>query len=284
MYLALERVTRPASVEEALRELRSAGPGAAYLGGGSDLNVRGHEELRTLVDLQALPLKKVEATAQEIRIGALVTLAQLRREPLLAQRPFGIVREAAAGYAVVALQNRGTIGGRVMLDRGDQDLPPALLALGARLRLARLEGEKVVETTIDYPVGGQARAALRGALLLEVILPRRPGTSGFRRFGRLAVDAPLATVAVVLRTGEARVAVNAQGPRAGDLRLLGRAAGLLEGWNGSRPADWKDHLREAALAELPSWSDALVSGEYRRDLTATLVVRAAAAAAGEETP
>src|SRR5262245_29020780 len=83
MYLALERVVRPASVEAALREWRGAGPGAALIAGRTELNVRGHEDVRALVDLQALPLKKVEVTAQEVRIGALVTLSQLRREQAL---------------------------------------------------------------------------------------------------------------------------------------------------------------------------------------------------------
>lgn len=283
MYLSLSKYRRPESVEEALRLVADAGPNAAFLAGGTDLNVHGHEHLEEVVDLQALALDGIVLTKDELRLGASVTLGKLRRDAAIAEDPhFTALRQAAAAFAVVGIQNRATLGGRIRVERPDQDLPAALLALGARLVVQRLKGGAPVTETHDYPVGAAARAALEGALITEVIVPRTKGPSCLRRFGRSAVDRPLMTCAAALCGEEVRLAANLQGPAAADLALLSKTAKLATGWLAARPADWRAQARASLLSEVGAHGDAFASGEYRRDLAATLTLRALAAVLGEE--
>jgi xanthine dehydrogenase small subunit len=279
MYLALRRYSRPQSIDECMRLYHEPGERAALLSGGTDLNAGGHEALTHVVDLQALPLDVIHVEASEIRLGARVTLARLRHDPALADPWLGALREAAAAYAILALQNRSTLGGRVASDRSDLDLPPALAALGARVELVRPDGAREV---IDYPLGA-ARAALAGALVTAVIVPRpRHGVSALRRFGRTAVDVPLATVAAARADGVVRIAANLQGPSAADMRRMTRAEAYIAAIGDSHPpATWRADVRAALTADAASWTDPWASGAYRNDLTATLGLRAVAAIFGE---
>ncbi|MBI4953510.1 MAG: FAD binding domain-containing protein [Myxococcales bacterium] len=281
MYLALQRYSRPSTVHECLELLHAQGGRAALLSGGTDLNAREHEALTHVIDLQALPLAEVRASADSLRLGARVTLARLRREPALARPELAALREAAGAYAVVALQNRATLGGRIMVDRGTEDLPTALVALGAELELARRVDGQIVTEREPYPVGQRARAALEGALVCAVVLPLGTGRSALRRFGRTAVDQPLASVAAASRAGAIHLAANVQGPGAADLRTLPRSEALASAWLAGRPADWRAQARVALLGELAACEDPWASGDYRRDLSATLGVRALAAVFGE---
>lgn len=281
MYLALERYSRPASIDECLRLLAEPGERAAILSGGTDLNAGGHEALTHVVDVQALPIGHLTAADDAIALGAGVTLGRVRRDPLLAASMFDALREAAAAYAVVAVQNRATLGGRVMTARADQDVLPALVALDAKLRVAKLVDGRVVESIVDAPVGPAAREALAGAVVLEVRLPTGDGVSALRRFGRTAVDVPLATVAAARRGSSVRVAANQQGPSAADLRRLATLEELASSWGDARPASWRADARAAALEDLAAWADPWASGEYRKDLSATLAVRALSAVLGE---
>jgi carbon-monoxide dehydrogenase medium subunit len=281
MYLALERYSRPASIEECLRMLAEPGQNAALLSGGSDLNAGGHEALSHVIDLQALPLDRIATAGGVLRLGARVTLGRARREPALAGPLFAALREAAAAYASIPMQNRATLGGRVACDRPDQDVPPALLALGARLAVVRLRQGVLEEAEIDVPEGPEARAALDGALVTEIRIPLGEGTSALRRFGRTAVDVPLATVAAARRGESVRLAANQQASSAAGLRRLRETEALVASWGARRPSGWRAEARSSALAELAAHEDPWASGAYRQDLSATLAVRALAAVLGE---
>ncbi len=279
MYLALERYSRPETVAECLRLYEE--PGAALLSGGTELNAGGHEELTQVIDLQALPLTEISIDSGELRIGAAVTLGQLRHHPAVQADALGALQAATAAFANVPIQNRATIGGRIASNRSDQDVPPALLALGARVKLCRLSQGKVEETEIDYPTGS-ARSVLARALIVGVTIPLTAEVSALRRFGRTKVDTPLATCAAARAGNAIRLAANVQGFSAADLTRLDATEQLTTTWTDSRPADWRDLARVTLLGELESYTDARAGGDYRRDLTATLAVRALAAVFGEE--
>ncbi len=282
MYLALERYSRPESIQQCLELLNEPEQRAALLSGGTDLNVSGHEQLTHVIDLQALSLDSIEERGDELRIGSCVTLGRLRRDAHLQRPCFAALQQAAGGLANVGIQNRSTIGGRIVVDRADQDVPPALAAIGAKLRLARLEDGKLGEQLIDYPVGTTARKALTNALVMQVVLPISPGRSARRRFGRSAVDVPLGCCAAMHDGSAYRLVAGLQGPGAAGLKRLDQAEQMLGSWGGSPPEDWRQTLRAALLDELEELSDAWASGSYRKDLSATLMTRAVAAVLGEQ--
>jgi CO/xanthine dehydrogenase FAD-binding subunit len=103
---------RPGSLEEALDLL--ADPGAAPLGGGTDLAGQVDRGIRTpslLVDLQALGLEGIEQRDGGVELGAAATLATLAASPLL--EPYAAVRAAAGAAASPLLRNAGTVGGNL---------------------------------------------------------------------------------------------------------------------------------------------------------------------------
>jgi xanthine dehydrogenase YagS FAD-binding subunit len=103
---------RPASLEEALELL--AQPGAAPLGGGTDLAGQVDRGIRSpalLVDLQATGLDELAADGGALVIGAAVTLAELAASPLV--EPYRAVALAASHAASPLLRNVGTVGGNL---------------------------------------------------------------------------------------------------------------------------------------------------------------------------
>ncbi|MFG3516815.1 FAD binding domain-containing protein [Streptomyces bobili] len=105
--------TRVSSVREALDAGRSGG---RYIAGGTtlvDLMRETVETPETLVDISALPLSEITATAGGgIRIGALVPMAVATADPKL-NSLFPVAAQALRG-ASAQLRNMATIGGNIM--------------------------------------------------------------------------------------------------------------------------------------------------------------------------
>ncbi|MGW7210836.1 FAD binding domain-containing protein [Streptomyces sp. NPDC054837] len=105
--------TRVSSVREALAAGRRGG---RYIAGGTtlvDLMRETVETPGTLVDISALPLREITATAGGgIRIGALVPMAVATADPKL-NYLFPVAAQALRG-ASAQLRNMATIGGNIM--------------------------------------------------------------------------------------------------------------------------------------------------------------------------
>jgi xanthine dehydrogenase YagS FAD-binding subunit len=103
---------RPQHLGEALHLL--AQPGARPLAGGTDLAGqldRGLTPASVVVDLQALGLDAIAATAEGVRVGGTATLATVATAPELER--WAVVREAASAAASPLLRNQGTVGGNL---------------------------------------------------------------------------------------------------------------------------------------------------------------------------
>lgn len=103
------------TLEDAQREL--AVPGAAPLGGGTDLVVSIREDLArptTLVDLTRLPDARSITWRDDggLRIGGAVRLADLVRETRVRDR-FRVLTDACASVGTPALRNMGTLAGNL---------------------------------------------------------------------------------------------------------------------------------------------------------------------------
>jgi len=136
---------RPATLAEALALL--ARPGAQALAGGQSLipslNMRlSAPEL--LVDIGGLPgMSAIEVRGGSVRIGALVTHAQLERSEQVA-RHLPLLAQAVPQVAHAAIRNRGTLGGSLALADPAAEYPACALALEAVLCVAGRNGERRV--------------------------------------------------------------------------------------------------------------------------------------------
>lgn len=96
--------------------LLSGTAGASAIAGGTtilDLVKSGVETPAELVDITALPLREVTATAEGLRIGALATMSGVASDPAVRERCPLLVEALLAG-ATPQLRNMATIGGNLM--------------------------------------------------------------------------------------------------------------------------------------------------------------------------
>src|SRR5438552_4815817 len=215
----------PRSIGEAARILAGEGPEAMLIAGGTDLlpNMKRRQMApKVLVSLRHIPEMKLNGHA----IGAGVTLTEIIRKPDL---PLGL-RQAAHQVATVHLRNMGTLGGNLCLDTrcnyynqnyewrkaidfclkkdGDvcwvataskrcvaassTDCAPALLALGASIKLSSVNEERVIPLQSLYNNDGiQYMTRRADEILTEVEIPTGARSTYWKLRRRGAFDFPV---------------------------------------------------------------------------------------------
>lgn len=269
----------PRTVEEAVA-LHGGSATAHYVAGGATLvallNARLVEPalLIGLADIAGLAGITV-AAAGEVEIGAMTRHAVTEADCRLIGG-LEAVREAAGHIASPAIRNMGTMGGSIAFADPGADYPAALVAAGARVVIAGLDGEREVLIE-DFFVDWYATALEPGDMVRMVRLPRAaPGSGGaYEKLSRVEGDYATASVAAVVemqagRCVSARLAVGGCGPVPirlpdADAALAGTA---LDGPELERAG------RVLADAADPV-DDMRGSAAYRRRVIPALIVRAA---------
>lgn len=105
---------RPSTLAQAIGQ--AGAPGAKVLAGGTDLlgclRDRIHD-VKTVVSLSSIAnLRGISEAGADLRIGALTTIAEVARHPLVRQR-YAALADAARSVASPQLRNQGTIGGNL---------------------------------------------------------------------------------------------------------------------------------------------------------------------------
>jgi xanthine dehydrogenase small subunit len=127
----------PRSIDE-LADVYSKHPDAVLIAGATDVGLwvtKQQRHLATLIDVTRVAgLNEIKETVDGLAIGAAVshrdaTAALARLHPDLG--------ELLRRFASIQIRNAGTVGGNIANGSPIGDLPPALIALGARLRLHR---------------------------------------------------------------------------------------------------------------------------------------------------
>ena len=266
---------QPQSLQEALDLLNEYGEEAKIIAGGTDLLVAMKYRLLTpkyLLNLKGIGLDFIEENQEGLRIGALTRLTTLIKSPLVREK-FPILAQAASYVAAPPLRNMATLGGNLCLDTrcffynqtqfwrqarplcfktggemchavkgGDHcysayqgDLAPVLIALEAKVKLAKKGSQRVIPLLDLYTGQGEQPLALEaGEILTEVEIPMPPAPWGgdYQKLRyRGAMDFPLVGVAAVLSGNgkecvKARIAVTAV---ASAPVVMEEAGHLLEG-------------------------------------------------------
>ncbi len=259
----------PRSLAEAARILAGEGPQAMLIAGGTDLipNMkRRHQSPKTLISLRGVrELKKSNGT-----LGSGLTLSELVHDGAVKENYRGLW-QAAAQVATVHLRNMGTLGGNLCLDTrctyynqnhewrkaidfclkkdGDicwvataskrcvavssTDTAPALIALGATVKLVSTQGEREVPLEALYNNDGIDYLTRRAdEILTEVVIPSGWTSSYWKLRRRGAFDFPVLGVAAAVKLAkdgtveEARIALGAAASRP---FLVQKAGGFLAG-------------------------------------------------------
>jgi xanthine dehydrogenase YagS FAD-binding subunit len=105
---------RPADPQAAIAA--AAREGAKYIAGGTDLIqlMQDHVETpATLIDLDGLPLRAIEANSDGLRLGALARMADVAAHPSVAA-DYPAIAQALLSAASPQVRNMGTIGGNLL--------------------------------------------------------------------------------------------------------------------------------------------------------------------------
>ncbi len=232
----------PKSVAEAARILAGEGPRGMLIAGGTDLlpNMKRRQQTpATLISLSRVDGLKKVANGSGLTLGAGLTLTEVVGTPAVREKYRGLW-QAAAQVASPHLRNMGTLGGNLCLDTrcnyynqneewreaigycmkkegstcwvataskrclavSSTDTAPALIALGAKVRLVSAAGERELELASLYNNDGINYITRKpDEILTEVVLPEAEGwrSAYWKLRRRGSFDFPLLGAAAAAR-------------------------------------------------------------------------------------
>jgi 4-hydroxybenzoyl-CoA reductase subunit beta len=248
----------PNTLVEAITLKREYGDQAMFVAGGTDLYPkmkRRQMEPTMVIGLGKIEELRAFSNGQGVTIGAGMTLTEVAEHAII-KKLYPALAKAAALVSSPQLRNAGTIGGNLCVDTrctyydqtfqwrkalgfcmkkdGDicwvaksspkclalssSDTAPVAIALGATVRLAGPEGERLIPVEQLYQNDGQFYLAKSAdEILVSIHLPPPEGwrTAYWKLRRRGSIDFPILGVAVVLRLepdgrcAEARVVLGA---------------------------------------------------------------------------
>lgn len=153
------------SLQEAL-EIRSKFDVTPYAG-GTDLMVQNKPNQIYLFLNKVPELKKITVDDEYVRIGAGVTFTQAIADPQVPQ----LMKESISRIAAPAIRNAGTFGGNLGNGSAKADSVLIEFAMGAKLRLMSVKGERIVDVDKFY-LGRKKLDLGNDELIVEVLLPK----------------------------------------------------------------------------------------------------------------
>ena len=235
-------------------------------------------EAGLVVDIKAIAgMDEIVETEEGFVIGAAVPCAALGENDALVAAWPGVV-EAANLIGSTQIQGRCTISGNLCNASPAADSVPALVAAGARAKVAGPAGSRTVAVA-DVPVGPGKTSLAKGEFVEAVVLDKRPPHSGdayLRFIPRTEMDIAVVGVGaqVVLNDAgivtSARIALGAVGPK---FILVDEAAHAITGTTLEESA--LDALAAACSAASTPIDDKRGTVEFRKQVAGVLARRAA---------
>jgi len=164
----------PGTLDQAVAILKAHGENARPFCGGTDIIIQLRAGVRRtvhLVDIKKIKeLKTLSFDAKKgLRLGAAVPCIEIHENEMMRLRYPGLT-EAAHLIGSLQIQNRASVGGNLCNGSPAADSTPALIAVGARARIAGPDGER--EVPVESFVLSPGRTVLKpGELLVELLIP-----------------------------------------------------------------------------------------------------------------
>lgn len=269
---------RPASLPAAYGQLRDLGPRGMILAGGTALHFMQDHTPVTAVDITRLGLSGIRAEDGGYVIGATTPLADIQRY----RAPRWAMHEICRRIATHQIRNVSTIGGNISRVFPWADMPVALLAMDAAMRIyAGPDAPAEVLPSDEYFATQPARRFLDGKLLESVRVPALLAHEGYGsvKVVRTAAAFSMVTVAAVLKLDPASGAIRSARVAAGSAipfpcRLPEVEAALV----GKEPSEAL-FLEAASKADAPWRGKEGMTAEYSKHLAEVSIADALAAAA-----
>jgi carbon-monoxide dehydrogenase medium subunit len=275
------RYEAPHTVKEAAKLLAAERGLARILAGGSDLLVQmksGMTEPALILDIKKIEgMKAIKREGGGFRIGAGASCASLRENAAL-RAAWPALIDGAKIIGSTQIQGRATVTGNLCNASPAADSVPALIAIGAKVRIVGPKKPREINVE-DFTKGPGKTVLARGEFVDSVFLPKpkpRTGSAYLRFTPRTEMDIAVASAGVCLTLDAngtctaARVALGAVGPK---VILCKPAAEALVGTKVDAGALAK--LQKAASAAATPIDDKRGTVAFRTDVVGVLARRAA---------
>ncbi|HKL12526.1 MAG TPA: FAD binding domain-containing protein [Halanaerobiales bacterium] len=197
---------RPQNIEEVF-DLLIENQEAQIVAGGTDLLVKLREAAKSpemLIDIKELSeLKGIEKNNNQIKIGALTSITEIKESSLIKDNLY-LLYQAAAQFGCYEIRNRATIGGNVVHASPGAEFGVPLFALEAEVEVIGKEG--ITKYPIEefwYDVG---RVKLDNELLKSINIDISQEIKGsYHRISRVeGMDLAVVNTALVKKDNEYR--------------------------------------------------------------------------------
>ena len=196
---------------------------------------------RRLVSLRKLGLDGIESNG-ELRVGAMTTLSALEKSASV-KKGWPVITRALRTLSNVRVRNVATVGGALAHADPHMDLPPLLMALGARVIVEGQNGQRTLPVEQLY-AGYLENTLKKNEIITRVDVP----ALGKRRAAylkcttRSADDWPAVGVAVVLDGERASIVVSAATDKPSRLASADAVDDLVIEGDLHGSAQYKKHL------------------------------------------
>ena len=177
----------PTTLDQAVSILKAHGENARPFCGGTDIIIQlraGVRRTEHLVDVKKI--KELRALSFDVkkglRLGAAVPCIEIFENKKMHEHYPGLT-EAAHLIGSLQIQNRASVGGNLCNGSPAADTTPALIALGARARIAGPKGEREVPVE-DFVVSPGKTVLKPGELLIDLLIaaPAPHSSDAYLRF------------------------------------------------------------------------------------------------------
>jgi aerobic carbon-monoxide dehydrogenase medium subunit len=271
-------LAEPRSLREAIELLDPEDPSVRPIAGGTALMLM--MKAGVFRPTRLVSLRRIEKTYSgvqangELKIGAMTPLSAVERNPVV-RRHAPVITDTLRTLSNIRVRNVATVGGHLAHADPHMDLPPALIALGARVTVVGPSGERTIPVE-DLFTGYFETVLARNELITRLDVPAQAGRRAcyLKVTTRAAHDWPALGIAVSVdgddtSIRDARIVISAATER--PIRLTDAEAAVRGAPIGDASLR---RAGEAAAEEAELLDDAHGSAAYRKQLVRVYVGRA----------
>jgi aerobic carbon-monoxide dehydrogenase medium subunit len=185
---------RPQTPAEAVSMLSLQGQMARIVAGNTTIYEFARQgvlaDIQKLIDIEQLGLSYIrrDDDIQTLHIGSATTFGELSESALVNNAGYYALKEAALRITPPQIRNMGTVGGSLCSGIPFYDMPTAVMAFDARIKILSVRGERQVSVD-DFFVDYFTTSVAQDELVLEVqLVAQKNSASSFVKMGRTSVD------------------------------------------------------------------------------------------------